>query len=462
MISIYGNPNSINMLSYSETDLNQIAKTDYHHVTHKGLLAVLAGDVLLSPAKLTLELLARTLTPCPGENKDQSPTIQIALKLAYLTAFLISIPLSIPFLIVGLPLLHHSYKSRSPLGLINASPEAKIKKEIKDVCKFKVRTHNIAMLYDHINILNDLRSPSTRAHELVKWIQDDPSKPSILCFQELFNPDAVTILCNDLKATYPYIIHSVAPRFLGFGAGLAVMSQYPIKKVTFRPFANVGGGEQIASKGLLRVRVEVQPGTRVDIYNTHLLSMLDRSRCEIRCGQLQEIINWIREDDPKHYILMGDLNISKVTIWNEINTDDDPSFQLLTDHFQVTLTDISPYVPGTWYHGPYCYKPLTWRLKELIDYYVFDYPYRQPLSNSTDSCVTTWGTKQWLDQPMISSTRFDYILLDKDSQLQSQALIRPINLQGNREDPIQSASSDHLAIDADIELKIEKRQLSYV
>jgi endonuclease/exonuclease/phosphatase family metal-dependent hydrolase len=416
--------------------------------------------------QFSLMRLAYGLTPFPGENKDQLITIYIFKRIVNIIGFIIFIVPSLFIALLGLPFEYYSY-TRKPLFQYIENINSKNNNDKSN--KLLIRTHNVGFLFDHMNALNDLRPVAKRAIELSNWIKSDELQPDVICFQEMFNDNGAEILCDGIKDTYPYIIHSVGPRFIGFSSGLCVASKFPIVNASFRRFANRVGAEKIANKGLLTITIKLGSGKHVNIYNTHLQSMLGKDLAEARLMQLKEIISRINNDastmvQPFNMVFMGDFNIVRRTIWNEINNDEEDSYKLLNkyfedvycrDHDNITNKRSSgerrdKYLDeplGTWYVGPYSVKPYTMRLKEWFDNKIHGTEYRL-VDKEINVGSIHWGTTKWLEYQKVSISKFDYMFLHKNSNVNGKAEIRRINPSSMNN--VQSASSDHLPIDAEL------------
>lgn len=453
----------------SAEQLHNSAQTEFRtHVRkpHEERIHGLAQK-LFTPWRLSLRLLARVVEPLPGTNKD-SKWIGRAIRISSLIGFLgLILPSAAIALVLALPLHAYSHKQRPVISYIH-TPRLR-ESEQKEATPFSIRTHNVAIVHDFMSVMNDLRDVKARAAEIGDWIQSTPQQPDVLCFQETFHDDGTKVLCEHLKTTYPYIIHSVAPHGSGFNSGLMIASKYPIEQVTFRRFTKASGEERLATKGLLGVRLKIRENAYVDVYNTHLQGLLENKRAQIRAHQLRDIVRWIKEDQEEvgkiaksvNTLLVGDLNISPITAWGEISDIDNPSFEIIqkefVDLFAQEHDEIGIRTSGTrlfpdtlaeptasWYTGPHAKKPLFIRLKQWRN----SRPQRHPGITLEDP--VRWGTADWRNYQTANTCRFDYILSLKEqaAKMTGTAEIRRIAPQENA----QSASSDHLALDAVIQL----------
>ena len=333
------------------------------------------------------------------------------------------------------------------------------------------------MVHNFMSISNDLREVLIRANELADAILKDQKGPNVICLQETFNEDAIEILCMRLKVKYPYIIHSIAPHISGFNSGLMLLSQFPIEELTYRRFDNSLGEEGLATKGALGVRLKLDNEKYVHIYNVHTQGLPGHKRAKIRLKQLHQVVNWIEADlekmaaqnktPPTRSLLLGDLNISRISAWEELNDEEEESFNLLEQKFYNIFTkDHNPLTSeriggerlfnegkenyGTWEMGPFPKKPWIFKWEDWLYRKWHHLPPKKKYENAPKP-FSGWGLKnQWTQST--TPAYFDYILSLKGKEgglsANDQAEIRRI-------DPISakvSGISDHLPVDAIVDV----------
>jgi endonuclease/exonuclease/phosphatase family metal-dependent hydrolase len=93
------------------------------------------------------------------------------------------------------------------------------------------------------------------------------------------------------------------------GDGLVVLSRYPIVSTAFTTYDDCFWTDCLARKGVLLVRLDVD-GVEVDVYTTHLQSMLDDSDGRsVRAGQVKEFNSFVsRTSRGNPSLLLGDFN----------------------------------------------------------------------------------------------------------------------------------------------------------
>jgi len=442
------------------------------------------SEALLLPARTNAQWLARVIQPLPGEHKDYHPLLQITARIAFLALWLLTTPAALLSALIGLPLRCIDQSYRPAIGYIDNSTNAPSKHKddltLTPEQPLHIRSHNLGFVSSTMSILGDLRPPVERAKELVTSISEDPQAPDIIFFQEAFHEDATKILCEGIKQQYPYIVHSIAPHISGFNSGALVASKYPLKEVSFHRLDHMVGPEKASPRGLVRVRLETSQGTLL-LYGAHTQALLGKERAEAREKQLQDISDKLQadrdNDSPIPQVLVGDLNTSGLTAWGEDNKypPGQPETEVLEkleeefddlhlrDHGEFGYrTDGAGYAHflekdnerleqprlteplGSWYHGPFADPGLLLSWKMRYDRWKHGYPASKPFRSLGKS---TWGTSAWHGEQAARSARFDYILLPKgvdllDGRVEIRRVIVPKGAQ--------SASSDHLPVDARI------------
>ncbi len=198
--------------------------------------------------------------------------------------------------------------------------------------KLVITTFNVGMLPSFVTRLQNvghcvkgLFSPSKdkRLDPAVKRIKIIAQilKSDIITFQEVFCPLATASLCKDLKGYH--IIHSVGGGKL-INSGLIFASRHPINKegIRFHKFTNLGGEDDFASKGVLRVSVMIK-GKEIIFYNTHLQAKFGPRYQKIRQEQITSVADLIDKDQKENpdtpIFLCGDFNMSDIDVHGRTN-----------------------------------------------------------------------------------------------------------------------------------------------
>jgi endonuclease/exonuclease/phosphatase family metal-dependent hydrolase len=135
-----------------------------------------------------------------------------------------------------------------------------------------------------------------------------------------------------------------------YGSGLTTVLAEPLRAtpdgVRRQAYATCDGwlGNRFdcwASKGFLRVRVEVDPGIEIDVYNTHLESGGSPSSIASRRAQLRELAGAIAADSGGRALVVGgDLNLA---VDRDGDREDLAGFAAALD---LTDTGAGPELPG--------------------------------------------------------------------------------------------------------------------
>jgi len=429
------------------------------------------SEAILLPGRLSMQLLARSIHPLPGKNKD-SYLLGLAIRVATLAAFTLMMPLALTTTIIGFSLrcIDHCY--RPQISYINCAKTAPPPLLLTKENPLSVRTHNLGFVSSSMSVLGDLRPPEERAKEVVQSIIGDPHKPDIIFFQEAFHEDATRILCEGIKEEYPYIIHNVRPHLSGFSSGTLVASKYPPKEVEFEQFSEFLGPEALTPRGIARVELESTQGP-LFIYGVHTQALNGEERAASRIRQIDELQEMIAKDRGIQ-VVCGDFNTSRISIWGDDNAEPKNQAEVkvlerfssyfndlfLKDHDEKTGQRISgtpKYLAadnarmneelsepsGSWYYGPLADKGFILYWKLHFDRLLFgrDTPTKLPNIGEEPS---GWGTNRWHAKQIANTARLDYILLPKNSQnLDGRVEIRRTIVPKDA----QSSSSDHLPVD---------------
>jgi len=456
--------------------------------THHTLWAEIlhkAGETLLLPARWHMQSLAKIVVPLPGAHKESSLKSLTSRVCAIALAILTLLP-ALVSVVIAFPLRMISHRYRPAIGFIHSPSSQQIPlPSLTPEQPLHIRSHNVALVTNTMSTLGDLRNPLTRAQEIADSLKKDPHQPDIICFQEAFHEEASHLLCDQLKHQYPYIIHSVAPHVFGFNSGHMIASKYPLEQVDFHRFSNMIGPETASPRGILRVKLKTASGTPLLLYAVHLQASLGEARATARHEQLTMIHQMMKNDkitdSSAMQILVGDFNIAHITPWGDdllkpAGQSEEKNVQALQslfedlylkDHDPATgkRTKGSPYYlssdnqllsqslvepSASWYSGPLKTPPLPYKMlmkKDLANY-------KRPLPQKSAIPVTggLWGTTKWKEQQPATTSRFDYVLLPKEQG--PRALDGLVEIRRSLVPPsAQSASSDHLPVDARLWIK---------
>jgi len=323
--------------------------------------------------------------------------------------------LLLPFTIVAvvLDLFQSIVFEHEPPILVLPDPSAV--RELTDECPktLTLWTYNVGMLPDYISQLNHLRPCKTRMMEIIDMIEAQTHHPDIICFQEMFDPDIIQLTMEYLRYRYPYMIARVGqPRYVGFHAGLMVISRLPITSHSFTIFTDSGGVDYCANKGLLRTTIQINKKDSIHVYSTHLQSDFVDSDFDIRKCQLYQIDKIIRHEQqflgpsPRATFFVGDLNLTTT------------EFKQMKPWFSRRFIDVNPQeYKGTFY----------------------------------DVENQHWGTPRWRENAEIEqNSHLDYQFIVRPLDWKDSACIKyrtqDIQLFTSKQHNSCSPSSDHLPV----------------
>lgn len=359
-----------------------------------------------------------------------------------------------------------------------------------------IRTHNLALVPTTVARLTDIRDPYLRADELVKAIKTGPKSPDILFCQEapLHNEDAVQVLVKGLSEIYPYIIYNVAPGFLGFTSGSLVASRFPIKFESFEPFKHMVPPHDGPLRGILIVSVQTWQG-RILFANVHTQSLSKPEYAQAREKQLQDLYDVAKKTSDKlecPIVVLGDMNTSRMTasgrdalnppthveipVLNKLDKlYDDPFLKNHTPDTGKRTKGTSFFLPqdakvicpnnpeelkeptGTWYGeigasgSAAIYSSDSTMKKKEKNKPEMHTPRVSLVDMRKSPCL--WGTSKWTEKESTFTARFDRILFLKNTK-QSGKLDADVEIRHNiPANGQQSASTDHLPVDAFIKFK---------
>lgn len=457
-----------------------------------------ASQCLLLPWRKSLQMLGKALQPAPGANKDQR-SIGFSRPICILRGMggVFGLLTSIAVMILTSP-VHFAaaiaYRSRPVMGYIDnfvkmTNHDVKLSSSENDAAHHvRVRTHNLGFILETLSTTGDLRPVCERAKGVVESIRKDLYQPDLIMFQEAFHEDGVRLLCEGLKNTYPYMLTNVLPTASGFNSGTLVMSKYPIMDAQFHCLKHNLGLERLSPKGMMRVKIQTAQG-QMSVYGAHTQAILGKDRSEARAKQLDQIHTIMKadyENDQIPQLLVGDLNTSVVTAWGENNIADENNPEkkvqdklkslfsdlFLKDHDATTgersfggakylKSDNArmgvelPEPSGSWYVGPFATANsfLAASVIEMGKRDRIKYNYSAPVIKSKDVSIKApaWGTKDWKNEQLANTARFDYTLVPKycQNRIDGRAEIR----RGVVASSVQSADTDHLPVDVEIVLK---------
>ncbi|MFT5319344.1 MAG: exonuclease III, partial [Chlamydiales bacterium] len=292
----------------------------------------------------------------------------------------------------------------------------------------KVITLNTALMPEYISTLNNMRPPYERAHEIARRLL--MLDADLICLQEVFDHPSTEALSEELKSKYPFIIHSVAPRWLGLNSGLFIASKYEMIDPTFWHFDTLSGGDLYANKGVLSVSLLVTGRKVIQVFNTHLQAQ--NGRWKERLVALEQIKSIVskRMFENSHTIgslVCGDFNVAPLT------DEGDPDI--------------------TWTH-PWGLSIMT----RFFQNFYIETKLRKPENREDDingtfwnmSPENSWGGKEWKASPLEGCT-FDHIL--------GRAPSGNHTLRGTvRISPIMGDASDHLLMGGTIFFPDKKKK----
>lgn len=440
-----------------------------------------AASIILTPWKTSLQLLARTIEPLPGKDKNRK-LWGLAVRISSLVGLLISLPFGLLSLIPGLPLYLHAHKSRPYISVIDNSANVHVN---KPKLELDVRTYNVGFVHEFMRIVGDLRSVKERAREIANHILQEKESPDVICFQEGFHQDGTKVLCDKLKEKYPFIIHSVAPHGVGFPSGKIIASKYPIEEVSFRILPHMIGPERMAPRGILGVRIDLGDKRYANIYNAHLQSLLGKARVDARLLQMQQILKWIDEDhqidlqrgDTRTKIgdfLMGDFNVSLVTAWGDENPGENYVDAFIKRHFYNPFYEehdektgarikgnarfLDPSTPNakeatrSWYLGPFANRGVIFRIKEWFEAKFRGFIVGKKVVPMEDPIL--WAGPEWNSGPRTANAaEFDRQLVRRRESHMPDGIAEIEHVTT----AAQSAPSDHLPLRAIYDLSRFKR-----
>ncbi|CAN8099786.1 unnamed protein product [Discula destructiva] len=194
-----------------------------------------------------------------------------------------------------------------------------------------------------------------RLEEIGRQLSQTIPAPQIVCLQEVWSHDDYTAIRRSLRSLLPYgkFFHSGA-----FGAGLAILSHWPIESATMTPYALNGRptafwrGDWYVGKGIAHaaLRIGSLPEDVVDVFTTHTHAPYEDDDSEDsehsyrvhRQAQAWQLAKLLRAaaNQPGHLVIAaGDFNMLPLGPEHRILTAHAPG---LRDVWRVLHPDSSP------------------------------------------------------------------------------------------------------------------------
>ena len=156
---------------------------------------------------------------------------------------------------------------------------------------------------------------SLRVTERFKAMPKLLSGYDVLALSELFTPKPRKNLLNALKNEYPYQTKDIHQSQRLLGAGIRILSKYPIIAEDAITYDNCAEFECFADKGAVYVQID-KNGYTYNIFLTHTQSGGDEAATKARAAQINQLADFIASKHIKYdqpIIIAGDLNIDKLS-----------------------------------------------------------------------------------------------------------------------------------------------------
>lgn len=234
--------------------------------------------------------------------------------IALAAGLIIISPLALPGFLLRLGFFHFRHPfayDPSRLGYVEEAPQDNL----------KLMTWNVALNPSFICKFNGLSHSEERVGPIVNHIT--ASKPHIICLQEVYDLDAVELLCQNLKRQGYHCIHSVNPFGIGLSSGLFMAirtdSTLKVDSVASWQFNNLVSNDQFSSKGVLGVKLTFThngASKSVFVFNTHLQASYGKNgyghvRQEQVRGLSSHLREWTKQNQREPTFLCGDFNFTK-------------------------------------------------------------------------------------------------------------------------------------------------------
>ena len=184
----------------------------------------------------------------------------------------------------------------------------------------KIVSYNIDGLFAHYIHLNYINISKYIRYLLIEDNVD------IICLQEVWEKSILNMIKNNLNDIDLY--YAQPPTSLkycvGEHTGLLVISKYPIVYQDYLKYEQLNFTCNMTNKGLQHIKI-IRNNLQYNIINTHLQSSFNK------CGlmyqntsenQLNQILNYINENNIQKCIILGDLNLHTTFIKNILKKND--------------------------------------------------------------------------------------------------------------------------------------------
>ena len=223
-----------------------------------------------------------------------------------------------------------SKKSKIPLIL---KPNKDI---ILNKKNLKIVSYNIDGLFAHYIHLNYINISKYIRNLLIEENVD------IICLQEVWELSILNMIKNNINDIDLYYAQPPTnlKYCLGEHSGLLVISKYPIVYQDYLKYDQLNFTCSMTNKGLQHIKI-IRNNLEYDIINTHLQSSFNK------CGlmyqntsenQLNQILNYINENNIEKCIILGDLNLHTPFIKNILKKNDKLSIKYNYDNL-ITFPD---------------------------------------------------------------------------------------------------------------------------
>jgi hypothetical protein len=279
-------------ISYDKAELNAIKTCDYKPAGRSTAVTQFFNRSVLQPTfgklceqRVNKEETARTMAirSVSAIGAALGATISVAsAPIALLTGFL-------------------NQRSQAPLAYICPDLLAAEKPAFTMESQLHIFHMNMGMGPDYKNSIDGLKPAKSRANQFIAWVDAhkmhglEKALPEIMLLQEVFDKGAEKIICEKLKKNYPYIIYNVAPHFLNMSSGQLILSQYPLRSVSFEVFNHMPFPDNItAPRGILKCTIKTQQGI-LELFNVHTAPLLSEKRCAARKANMEQIFAATKE-----------------------------------------------------------------------------------------------------------------------------------------------------------------------
>lgn len=270
-----------------------------------------AGTALLRPFEYQANLATKLFSPSfrPGKSfADLNLAQKIWKVLRICTVCTLVIPLITGLLALVGTLLRVIGLRFSPTYTIQQNDDRHFK-TLSDDEDLTATSYNVGLMPGYIRNLNNLRSSNKRAQEIGTHGDFLERNSHVICFQECFDEEATSILCDSLKEIYPHILRRVDPNAAGLGSGLVIASQFEIQEVHQGRFEMAKSEDAFAHKGFVGVRLKLNEEKDLWVYTTHLQAKTGEEYSALRSQQIAFLIDQIPPE--RKALVLGDFNISR-------------------------------------------------------------------------------------------------------------------------------------------------------